>query len=55
MPVKIDNMQVNLAEGADREWFVRRFWRLCDEMGTSTERVEEGLRIPVTELTGVQP
>jgi poly-gamma-glutamate synthesis protein (capsule biosynthesis protein) len=55
MPVKIDNMQVNLAEGADREWFVRRFRRLCDEMGTSTERVEEGLRIPVTELTGVQP
>lgn len=34
LPVHIDNMQVNVARGAEREWFVRRVASLCAEMGT---------------------
>ena len=34
LAVQIDNMQVNLARGAAREWFVRRLAMLCAEMGT---------------------
>jgi poly-gamma-glutamate synthesis protein (capsule biosynthesis protein) len=35
LPVQIDNMQVNAARGAAREWFVRQFATLCAEMGTT--------------------
>jgi poly-gamma-glutamate synthesis protein (capsule biosynthesis protein) len=34
VPVQIDNMQVNVAQGAARELFVRQFTTLCAEMGT---------------------
>ncbi len=34
LPVQIDNMQVSVARGAAREWFVRRITALCAEMGT---------------------
>ncbi len=34
LPVQIDNMQVNVARGAAREWFVSRVATLCAEMGT---------------------
>jgi poly-gamma-glutamate synthesis protein (capsule biosynthesis protein) len=33
-PVRIDNMQVNVACGRDRDWFVERFSTFCAEMGT---------------------
>ena len=32
--VQISDMQVNLARGREREWFVQRLTRLCREMGT---------------------
>ena len=35
LPVQIENMQVNVATGAAREWFVRRLATLCAEMGTA--------------------
>lgn len=34
IPVSISKMQVNLAAGQDREWFVQRLRSLCAEMGT---------------------
>jgi poly-gamma-glutamate synthesis protein (capsule biosynthesis protein) len=34
VPVHIEHMQVNLAAGDDREWFLRRLRTLCAEMGT---------------------
>jgi poly-gamma-glutamate synthesis protein (capsule biosynthesis protein) len=34
LPVQIDNMQVNAAQGLPREVFVRQFATLCAEMGT---------------------
>ena len=36
LPVQIDNMQVNVAHGAAREWFVDRVTTLCNEMGSET-------------------
>ena len=34
LPVQIGEMQVNMAQGAGREWFVQRMIDLCEEMGT---------------------
>ncbi len=45
MPVKIANMQVNLARGAEHDWFSRRITALCAEMGTSAIVGEQGVTI----------
>jgi hypothetical protein len=34
VPVRIDDLQVNLARGPDREWFVRRYGARCAELGS---------------------
>ena len=34
VPVRIADMRVNLARGADREWFIRRYDARCAEVGT---------------------
>lgn len=47
LPTRIDNLQVNRAQGADRELFLLRFGRLCGEMGTSLTDSETGARITV--------
>lgn len=45
IPVKIDDMQVNRAEGAERTWFLRRFTELCHEMKTGVVETEGGATI----------
>lgn len=35
VPVRIADLQVNLARGAEHEWFVRRFTARCDELDTA--------------------
>jgi poly-gamma-glutamate synthesis protein (capsule biosynthesis protein) len=45
VPVKIDNMQVNRATGAERTWFLRRFERLCHEMGTEVATSDEESKV----------
>lgn len=47
VPVHIDNMQVNLAQGDDREWFARRITELCAEMGTEVVPGPERLTVAV--------
>ena len=37
LPVSINDMQVRIAEGLDREWFAQRFKRLCAAFGTAVE------------------
>ena len=41
IPVKIDDMQVNVAHGDELRWFIDRFVKLCSEMGTRVD-VDEG-------------
>ena len=48
LPVRIDRMQVNVARGDDREWFVRRLRELCAEMGTGLVSGTDRLEIAVT-------
>lgn len=44
LPVTIGHMQVNLAGGKERDWFLRRIARLCEELGTRLEiQPETGL------------
>jgi poly-gamma-glutamate synthesis protein (capsule biosynthesis protein) len=49
LPVQIDDMQVNVARGAAREWFTRRATTLCAEMGT------EVVVVPGQQTLTVQP
>ena len=49
LPVQIDDMQVNVARGPAREWFVRRVSTLCAEMGT------EAVVVPGRETLTVRP
>jgi poly-gamma-glutamate synthesis protein (capsule biosynthesis protein) len=49
IPVKIDDMQVNVAHAADRRWFIERFQQLCSEMGTSVDADGARLIIPMRE------
>ena len=46
VPVKIADMQVNLARGEEHDWFVRRITALCTEMGTAVTIGEWALSIP---------
>jgi len=45
--VKIDHMQVNQVQGTEREWFVRRFSALCEEMGTKVITGPQTLSIAI--------
>jgi poly-gamma-glutamate synthesis protein (capsule biosynthesis protein) len=45
IPVKIDNMRVNKAVGADHDWFVKRFSGLCAEMKTPIRVTDDRLVI----------
>jgi poly-gamma-glutamate synthesis protein (capsule biosynthesis protein) len=45
IPVKIDYMRVDGAQGADRDWFVKRFSEMCAEMGTPVRSTDERLTI----------
>ena len=47
LPVRIENKQVNLAEGADRKWIVRQLTELSEEMGTEVSEAQHGLSIQV--------
>ena len=41
LPVRIDDMQVNVARGEDRAWFVRRLRELCEEMNTEVSEAAD--------------
>ena len=45
IPVKISHMQVNVARGAEREWFMERFGGLCAEMKTQVRTDDSRLMI----------
>jgi poly-gamma-glutamate synthesis protein (capsule biosynthesis protein) len=51
VPVRIDDMHVNLAGGRDRDWFLERFNARCAELGTAVVlepgRVHVAAREPV--------
>ncbi len=47
VPVQIGEMQVNLARGREREWFLRRLGELCAEFGTALTPTDDGLRVRV--------
>ncbi len=49
IPVKIDDMQVNVAHGDEKRWFAERFIRLCSEMGTELIADDGKLTIRVRE------
>ena len=50
IPVRIGDMQVNLARGPERDWFVNRFRTLCAELGTRV--LVEGDRVRVAVSPG---
>ena len=45
VPVKISDMQVNKARGAEREWFIERFRGLSAEMGAQVKSTDSRLTI----------
>jgi poly-gamma-glutamate synthesis protein (capsule biosynthesis protein) len=45
VPVKISHTQVNVARGAEREWFIERFRVLSAEMGTQVKATDSRLMI----------
>jgi poly-gamma-glutamate synthesis protein (capsule biosynthesis protein) len=47
VPVQIGEMQVNLAQGREREWFLRRLGELCAEFGTTLTPSGDGLSVRV--------
>ncbi len=49
IPVKIDDMKVNMAHGRERQWFIDRFVNLCSEMGTNVDTDGDRLVISVQE------
>lgn len=55
IPVKIDDMQVNVAHGDERRWFIDRFTRLCSEMGTAVDAEGGRLVIRVRETEAAAP
>ncbi len=57
VPVQIDEMQVNIARGRDRAWFLDRLDALCAEFGTALAPTDDGLRVrvaPVVALEGAR-
>jgi len=55
IPVKIDDMQVNIAHGDDRRWFIDRFINLCREMGTPVDTEGSRLVIQVPQASAAAP
>ena len=55
IPVKIDDMQVNLARGDELRWFIDRFVKLCSEMGTHVDADGGRIIIPVRETEAAAP
>jgi poly-gamma-glutamate synthesis protein (capsule biosynthesis protein) len=47
VPVRIGEMQVNIARGRDRAWFLDRLDALCAEFGTALTPAGDGLRVRV--------
>lgn len=45
VPVRIGEMQVNIAHGRDRDWFLDRLGALCAEFGTALAPIGDGLRV----------
>jgi poly-gamma-glutamate synthesis protein (capsule biosynthesis protein) len=50
VPVRIDDLQVNLARGPDREWFVRRYGARCAELGSRLDSEAAPLVVAAPEL-----
>ncbi len=50
VPVRIDDMQVKLARGQDREWFVERFGARCARLGTTLTAEPGAVRVVVPAL-----
>ena len=48
VPVQIGEMQVNLAQGPQRDWYVQKLSRLCEEMDTKLVMGPERPSIPLT-------
>ncbi len=48
VPVRIEDMQVNLARGRERDWFIDRFRTRCAELGTEVIVAPEKVRVSVT-------
>jgi poly-gamma-glutamate capsule biosynthesis protein CapA/YwtB (metallophosphatase superfamily) len=46
LPVRINAMQVNHAQGKERDWFIERFTALCRELGTEVRPGPRGLVVP---------
>jgi poly-gamma-glutamate capsule biosynthesis protein CapA/YwtB (metallophosphatase superfamily) len=47
VPVRIDNLQVNLAQGHDRDWLLERLGARCAELGTAVTMEAGTLRLVV--------
>lgn len=45
VPIRITNMQVNLAKGGDASWTIKRMRRLCQELGTEAAERDDRLII----------
>jgi poly-gamma-glutamate capsule biosynthesis protein CapA/YwtB (metallophosphatase superfamily) len=52
IPVAIEDMQVNLAEGAERDFFLARLAKLGVEMGTTVARGAQSARVTVMREAG---
>ena len=50
LPVSINDMQVRIAEGPDREWFSQRFKRSCAAFGT--EVVDDAVEFTIQARPG---
>ncbi|ORX80456.1 hypothetical protein K493DRAFT_342554 [Basidiobolus meristosporus CBS 931.73] len=48
IPTRIQDLQVNLAEGEDRQWVIDKMSSLCEELGTHVEPTETSLLIQVS-------
>ncbi len=52
VPVQIADMQVNLAHGRDRDWFVQRFTARCAELGTQVSAEPGRVWVSASERAG---
>lgn len=50
VPVRIDEMQVNIARGRDRDWFLHRLEELCAEFGTALVPSKTGPSVRVAPI-----
>jgi len=52
VPVRIDDLQVNLARGRDRDWFLERFNAHCAELGAAVVTEPGRVHVAASELVG---